>query len=347
MRHAIPLLVTAFWTVGADAQDRLWYTDRSTGSKLESEVGLRIGQQGMSVAGELTLANRAGDTDVLPRLSSEWSLLDGLDVNASVRYADWNETPGAAAVDTDVRLRPPAAFVERIRAAAHGTGSADSSRSLEILFAPVETSLRLLGGAPLALETDMALAAGAAETLSSRVESTWGIGRSIDVGTTVSLRSGPAAAGSAAWNTALLYRSPLPGIERLEGSIAGLADGASEHGLAIRFPGLENGSATGTPFTLTSRAILSATSALGRDAQQRFGIETQLGGLAPRLLGGHNALSLTLERDLELDAPRRASLSYDHSWQPHEHGSIGLSLEVLDALDETEPALDLSWQTRF
>jgi len=343
-------LAATVLSIGAAAAQTITYSDSSSPEKLQSRVGIGIGQEGLALGADMTLVGEHGETRVLPRVTSSWTTLDFLDVNTVIAYDDWNRTadPFRPTVSANLLITSEVPFVERVEAELRRSDST-SNESLNLALNPMDTGLRLFGGDPLGIDADLALrSSGEQLTTTSSVTSSWGLGAAVDVKSVLRLEDGAASGPtSSALDTTLVYETPLAFIDALEGRIyRSDATGASRQSVAILFPEMSSGGQHGTSFKLASKAIVGETLRPNGLEAMTMGVETKLSGLLPPLLGGSNALSFKVERMLDSTRTQSSTLAYDHAWSPGD-ASIGLNLKVLSDPEDVEPSMGVSWSTAF
>lgn len=344
------LLIASFAGGGAAAQS-FHYTDSSTKEKLESRMGVGLEEDFLSLGADLTLIERGGDTDVLPKLTFGSSLLDALDMKTVLSYDDFNDrAAGRPVIDTQLQLDAGVDFIDGIegRLQRSATGA---DEKLSVRFSELDTGWRLFGGDALGFRSDVTLHdAGDRRAAVSTVRSSFGLGSALDVESALSIDAEEAAAsGRPAIDTRVVYRVPVAFVDRIEGDVARKPTGDERTALSVLFPDFSGGDVV-SPFKLQAQATLEELAAPGGMDEVRLGLSTKLTGFATPLLGGTNSLMLKLERGLDAQEWSRSSLAYDHTWAPAERSSVGFNLEVArdpDELDEIEPTLGIKWLTQF
>lgn len=332
------------------AAQTLIYSDSSSESagRLESRMGVALDASALALGANVTLVDENGRTQVLPRITSDWSGLGGVDVETVFAYGDWNLGGDAyrPTVDTRLRFRAPVAFVERIEGDVR-RGGADADETLKLDFSGLDTGWALLGGNALNVRADLTVSEeGERPDAVSTIVSSVGVGRAVDLESDLHLDALAADGGFApSLDTRLVYRQPLPFVQRIEGSASRDAAGQGRDAVSVLFPNLSG--AASSPLRLGSKATLEEAVGSGAAAVLRMGVETTLSGFATPLLGGTNALSLTLERTLDADRAQRSSVAYDHSWSPGRRASIGLDLKLVAEPDQLEPSMGVKWLAQF
>ena len=337
----------AFLPIALSAQT-ISYVDSSTPEKLEARVDVGVEQLGFGLNADMRLIGEHGTTQVLPRITSSWTTLEFLHVKTVFVYPDLNtvERTSAPELNTNVLVYSELPFLERVEATLR-RAEQTLRNDVNVRFAPISTSFDLLGGRPLGVRTDLTLRdENDRRSTSSRVISTWGVGRSLDIESALSLDQLPGGDARSAIDTKLAYASSVPFVDRLEGRIR-RDDGGRTQSLAILLPELAAGAAHGTSFNITGKAVVEQRVAADGGEIRKIGFETRLVAAEPPLLGGRSALSLKLERGLGADGVGTSSLAYDHAWSPSDAASIGLNLKMLRDADALEPFVDLVWSTRF
>lgn len=337
----------AFVPVTLSAQT-ISYVDSSTPEKLEARVDVGVEQLGFGLNADMRLIGEHGATKVLPRITSSWTTLEFLDVKTVFVYPDLNtiERTSRPEVNTNVLVYSELPFLERVEATLRRTEQT-LRNDVKVRFAPLATRLDLLGGRPLGVRTDLTFRdENDRRSASSRVVSTWGVGRSLDIESALSLDQLPGGDAQSSIDTKLAYASAVPFVDRLEGRVRH-DDGGRTQSLAVLFPELAAGAAHGTSFNVTGKALVEQRLAADGGEIRKIGFETKLAAVEPPLLGGRSALSLKFERGLGADAASTSSLAYDHAWAPSDSASIGLNLKMLRDADALEPSVDLVWSTRF
>lgn len=325
------------------------YADSSTQEKLQSKVGLGIGDDRLGLSADMTLIGYQGETKVLPRISSSWSSFDFLAVETVINYPDLNAADSAASptLNTQLRLDPRMRFLDRVEATLQRAEST-AQRSLRLQFTEISTGLNFFGGRPLNLRSDFALQDGRnRRSTISNLTSSWGLGRAIDVQSVLRLDdSATGALERSRVDTKLVYQSPLMFIERLEGQVRH-ERGARTQSLSIAFPKVSAGIEHESLLSLQSRALVKEMLRADGEETRTVGFETRLSAVRPPMLGGRNALSFKVERSLEAEGWTTSSLAYDHAWAPTEAASIGLNVKMLRDADDLAPIMDLTWSARF
>jgi hypothetical protein len=326
------------------------HIDASLPDKLKSNIGVGVQQGGASVRAEMTLLDERGSTRVLPRVSSAWSASRGIDVSTVLSYSDWNQTIELLRPTLDSKLvfRPSVAYLSGIEASvrrANGT----STESLQLTFSDLDTGWRVLGGDPLAIKTNFTMRSqGAEPELGSRITSGLGIGRGLAVLTTLQLTDGGSTvAPQSAIDTKLVYRSPIPFINRFEGDLRRSALGETRQSVSILFPDVSSRPAIGPSFKLSTAATLAERTTPSGLETRMVGLETKFSGAMLPVVGGRNALSLRMEHSLDEHQRQRSTLAYDHAWMPAETTSVGFNLKLLKTLEQLETMMDVTWKAQF
>ncbi|HEX6997849.1 MAG TPA: hypothetical protein VF322_06870 [Gammaproteobacteria bacterium] len=336
-QRAVVAACALLCALAANADEILSYLNLSSKDKLHSQVGLFLGNEGLSLKADVTLEEQGGATHVLPRVTSTFSSLEWLDVKTVLQYGDWNaEGASDPALDTLFSVRSAVPFVERIEGRVQQTAE-QVSQSLRFGFADV--GVQALGGGTVSVKTDLTLQSAPSGSR-SKLRSSFAFGEALDLSTVLGL-------GAASYDTKLVYHSALPLISELEGGLTRSVDGNVHQSLGVRFPEISRGDGIVTPFTMTSGAMLEETIEPDGGESLRMGFETQLAGFSSVLLGGRSKLSVKVERSLDEEHENRASLAYDHAWAPRDETSIALNLKMLREQGEVEPTVGVSWQARF
>ncbi|MBN1240714.1 MAG: hypothetical protein JXB36_19585 [Gammaproteobacteria bacterium] len=330
------------------AAQSLIYSDSSTREKLQSKLGVGVDGE-LSLQAGVTMIGEDGVTRVLPRVTSEWSGLEFLDVGTVLSYEDLNAAGGAAepGMDTTIALSSDLGVLDGIEGKFRRSGTA-ADDTLKVNFAELDTDLALFGGDAFGVDADVVMhSAGEARRTTSNIVSSWGVGRALDVETVVSLQDGMAGGSShRAVSTSFVYESPVVFVDKLEGAVKRSPDGVRQS-LGLRFTEFSSGDSSGSSFSISSRAIVEEM--LEPDGAERLsmGVETRLSNVLPTLLGGSSSLSLRIDRELNEIETQTSTLAYDHAWSPGA-ASIGLNLKLLRGLDEeVEPSMGVTWSARF
>ncbi|HEX5419960.1 MAG TPA: hypothetical protein VFY39_08165, partial [Gammaproteobacteria bacterium] len=321
------------------------YSDSSTAEKLHSRVGLAIDQSELALGANVTLIGKGGQTQVLPKLTSDWSGLSGLDVKTVVLYGDWNgATPRVPSVDSTLLLRTDWAFIDSLKGEIHHASDGRDA-ALKLGFSDLDTGLKLFGGAPLDVKAGLTVQDADEETDAiSTLSSSLGLGDAIHVESDLHVATNASAPSV---DAQLVYRDPVPFVQRVVGSATRDATGESHRTLSVLFPDISGNDFAPAPFKLDSQATLEKVLSPEGLATLSMGFQTTLSGFATSLLGGSNELSFKVERRLDANRERTSSLAYDHAWRPGRHASIGLDLKIVNDVDQLEPSMGIKWLAQF
>lgn len=340
--------VTASISQAALAQSVV-YTDVSTHEKLQSSFGVGLDEDWLSLQADMTLVGQDGRTRVLPRVTTAWSGLEFLEIDTALQYEDWNSSaePLRPTIDTRVMLSAGVPFVSAIEGSLRRSG-ASSTDTWKVKFAGLDTGVDVLGGDPFRLDADVVMRAGGdGAGTTSNVTSSWGLGRAVDVKTGLRFDyDGTGERAAPALDTSFVYQPSVAFIDRLEGELHRSTSGDLRQSIGLRFSELSRGDPYGSSLKISSRAIVEEMLHADGPESVSMGFETKLTGMLPPLLGGSNALSLRVDRQLDDGDGRSSTLVYDHTWSPGDT-SIGLNLKVLRRLDAVEPSMGVTWTTQF
>lgn len=197
------------------------------------------------------------------------------------------------------------------------------------------------------LAADVALRAqdGGTQVL-PKVSSTVALAPRIDLETRLDLAEWNSSTNplDAKFATRLRVQAPAPFLDELEGKFWRLPDGRTGRLLGLGFYqrlGADHGSQR---LTVRTRATLETAS----DTSQRVALETELGGLAPRLARGRAALRFKVVRALGSSPTDASSVAYDRSWTLPSAAQVAFNLGMHRSTTIAgailEPTAGFSWR---
>lgn len=147
--------------------------------------------------------------------------------------------------------------------------------------------------------------------------------------------------------TRLRVQAPTPFLDELEGKFWRLPDGRTGRLLGLGFYqriGDDHGSKR---LTVRTRATVETAS----DTTHRVALETEFGGLTPRLSTGRGALRFRVVRDLGPSALDASSVAYDRSWTLPSTAKVAFNLGMQRSETTAgallEPTAGISWRAGF
>ncbi|HEU4619583.1 MAG TPA: hypothetical protein VFV10_16220 [Gammaproteobacteria bacterium] len=344
-------VVTAGWCISACAAAQSFhYSDSSSADKLQTRVGVALGDGSGLLDAGVTLVGQGGETEVLPKLTFESSdLVQGLDIESVLRYADWNAASAGGQPTLDTKVAFDAGGpVDKVEGALLRTASGDDA-SLSMRFSEHQTDFSVLGGDALGVRGGVTVRDASGErTAVSTVRTSLGLGSSVNVESALSVQAEQGAAAlDPALDARVVYNAPLPFVERIEGTLARGASGDGKTALSLLFPELASGGDV-SALKVETKATLEELTAQDGDGAVRMGLTTKLTGLGTPLLGGTSSLILTLERGLDADpSSRSSSLAYDQTWAPGRGASVGFNFKVQRDPNDIEPTMGVKWLKQF